>query len=189
MSLRVLLPAAVLLAVSLTSATTPMLHAQEPKKVEAIKTVEAPKSDKERITGWWRETSKTVAGETTTDLGGGRKTGGWGLFTYHFHDGKASEWLEGDDTTKPAGTIYEVVIDETTNPKKLDLIKVFGEQRNVFPGIYEWDGEKLRINGAMDAAGVGKDAIEKRRPKNFKPSAKTVKRQNQLIILEKLDEK
>lgn len=174
MSLRVFFSPLVLLAVSFT-ATTATLQADEPK------------SDKEKFTGTWREVSKTMAGETTV-------TGqnGWGLFTYRAQDGKLSEWSITEDTTKAPDRIYTLIINAAATPKQMDWIHEIDGERFVFPAIYEWNGDKLKVSLATDAVDLlndGRAAVEKRRPKNFRPTAKTVKRQNQLIILEKLQEK
>jgi uncharacterized protein (TIGR03067 family) len=182
MSLRVLL--AVALAVSLHAVPVVSLRAEEPKSAEATKVAEAPKSDKEKLAGWWRETSKTIAGDTT-------KTGenGWGLYAYRFHDDKVFEWAFNEDLTKPADGEYTLVVNERTNPKQLDLMRVVNGEKYVFPGIYEWDGEKLRYNGAMEAVGPikeGTDVAGKRRPKDFKPSAPKARRHNRLVIFERI---
>ena len=148
---------------------------------------EEPKSDKEKITGMWQEVSKTVAGETT--IAGDK--GGWGLFTYRFENGKVTEWQEGD-AQKVAGVEYTLVIDDTKKPKHFDLDKVVNGERYVFPGIYEWDGEKLKVCGAMEAVGPmreGKDLAGNRRPKEFKASGAKSRLHNRLIILEKMPEK
>jgi len=187
MSLRVLF--AVAIAVSLHAAPAASLCAEEPKTVEPTKSAVAPKSDQERITGWWREVSRTMAGKTTVR---GQAGGGWLLSTYRFQDGKASEWIDGDDTAKDAPKDYKLVINDKTTPKQFDLVVEIDGETFVFPGIYEWDGDKLKFNGAMDSVGPVPEknrAVEQRRPKNFRPSSPKTRFHNRLVILEKMPDK
>lgn len=183
MSLRVLFATAI--AIALHAAPAASLRAEEPKPAAATKTADAPKSDQARITGWWREVSRTMAGETTV-LGEPRALM---LSTYRFQDGIASEWVGGEDTAKPATKDYKLVINDKATPKQLDLVVEIDGETFVFPGIYEWVGDKLKFSGAMDSAGpvpAKKSAVEQRRPKNFRPSAPKTRFHNRLVILEKL---
>ena len=187
MILRVLFATAIV--VSLDAVPAASLRAQQPKTVEPTKTAVAPKSDQERITGWWREVSRTMAGKTTVH---GQIGGGWLLSTYRFQDEKASEWIDGDDTAKDAPKDFKLVINDKTTPKQFDLVVEIDGETFVFPGIYEWNGDKLKVNGAGDSVGpvpAKNAAVERRRPKDFKPSPPKTKFHNRLFILERMPEK
>jgi uncharacterized protein (TIGR03067 family) len=84
------------------------------------------------------------------------------------------------ETGLAPGAKDKIKLDTTTSPKSIDLISIDHPSGKTFTevGIYEWDGETLRL--CMDNTG-------KERPKEFKSPAG--KEQIYLSVLKKRKEK
>lgn len=108
---------------------------------------------------------------------------------FHFGEKEAVGWFEDQDF----GDYYdEYVVDSKAKPMRLNITKRSGGIEAVFPNIYEWSGEQLRIvmpGRGVDTKGAKKNLprlLDRARPKEFKttPGDQSV----WLLVLERVKE-
>jgi uncharacterized protein (TIGR03067 family) len=73
--------------------------------------------------------------------------------TWEFRDGRLYRKTSKSKTA--LGTIYQYTTDTSKNPKQIDL-RVASATAKVMPGIYQMDGEFLKICYALGTKGDGK---------------------------------
>jgi uncharacterized protein (TIGR03067 family) len=107
-----------------------------------------PEAELKKMQGPWTYQSQTIGGRELTQV--------------RLKD----IWMEidGDLMTKAGGGKYKIKLDPTTDPKSIDLVSHEHPSGKTFihKGIYEWDGETLRI--CLDNSA-------KERPKEFRSLA------------------
>jgi uncharacterized protein (TIGR03067 family) len=132
------------------------------------KTEVKPETELQRMAGTWEYQSQAIGGR---ELPADRRANIWVV-------------IDGDVMTRETGLAPgakdKIKLDTTTSPKSIDLISIDHPSGKTFTevGIYEWDGETLRL--CMDNTG-------KERPKEFKSPAG--KEQIYLSVLKKRKEK